>query len=170
MIKKTKNYIIKLSISAIALLLLGPYCMYNYFWASDHDESNNDYLSARREMFEKSISCKYGAPPVPFDNTSVWFQKISGTVKSKETKAPLKDIVLNMPKPGIKTVSDSDGKFAFEVYGYIMETLEIEARDGATGKTLGKTMVEFEEKNNSSFPGLDTYEIYMHNATVEILL
>ena len=170
MIKKTKNYIIKLIISAIALLLLGPYCIYNYFWTSDHDESNNNYLSARKEIFQKSISCKYGGPAEPFDNRSIWFQKIIGIVRSKETQAPLKDIVINMPKPGIKTVSDSDGKFAFEIYGYIMETLEIEAQDGVTGKILGKKLVEFEEKNNSSFPGFDTYEIYIHNATVEILL
>jgi len=144
MLKKYKTSIINLIVSIPALILVFPLMISNYIFArnSSYGDYQNDGMIYSRPMM------KYGGTAAPFDILLLKLQKISGTVRSKDSKNPVQGVKVRVTKPQIQTVSDESGCFAFELYNLVYDTFELEIRDGESDILLQTREVVFPAEKN----------------------
>jgi len=145
-----KSKISNLIVSALALVMLGPFLLSNYLAGicADFGKKININNSGSGAVV------KYGGPARDFESQIIQMFNLFGRVISKENKKPLEGIILTIAGYDNKTVTDKNGMFKLEPPDYSAKKFVLEARN-KTGANI-----------------LQTKEVMMINAneTIEISL
>lgn len=161
MIKNIKKKMTGIIITGLASILVIPYIITNYLALCEKERLLKE-KEEEEEAFQKSISNKYGGPPMPYDRTWLSVLKIHGYLKSGRSNEPVSDYLIKLKRPDLKTFSAEDGSFILEMYNHFYPKFELEVFDKKGYKVAAKN-VEFKNEFRDC-------SIQIDEATVEIIL